>query len=269
MEPDPAHQPDIAGAPLRPGLAVAERAAVGVRTSLPGDVGRDALRRFDRRPLRAGALRRPATCGAAFDRAAGPEPVGSKAHRRLADRIAQAGAAAARGSARPEDPARGGGVAGHRRLHAQPGRRSHRRHGNARDGRQLRHRRAPRRVLPGPEGHWPGDAIELETLQGKEVYHVERVWVVYPEEVSVLDATPTRSLTLVTCYPFYHVGPAPQRYIVRAVTARVSASGCHFAPLKLAVMIRLAVIRRSTGRSNRLTCVEARGTRRRKSEEAL
>jgi sortase A len=62
----------------------------------------------------------------------------------------------------------------------------------------------------------PGDAIELETLRGKEIYRVERIWVVSPEDVSVLDATPTRSLTLVTCYPFYHVGPAPQRYIVRA-----------------------------------------------------
>jgi len=65
----------------------------------------------------------------------------------------------------------------------------------------------------------PDDAIELETLGGKEVYRVERTWVVYPEDVSVLDPTPTRSLTLVTCYPFYHVGPAPQRYIVRAVRA--------------------------------------------------
>ena len=69
-----------------------------------------------------------------------------------------------------------------------------------------------------------GDAIELETLQGKEVYRVERVWVVAPEDVSVLDATPTRSLTLVTCYPFYHVGPAPQRYIVRAVRAGTAAA---------------------------------------------
>jgi sortase A len=65
----------------------------------------------------------------------------------------------------------------------------------------------------------PGDAIELETLRGKEKYRVERTWVVDPEDVSVLDATPGRSLTLVTCYPFYHVGPAPQRYIVRAVRA--------------------------------------------------
>jgi sortase A len=61
-----------------------------------------------------------------------------------------------------------------------------------------------------------GDAIELETLREKEMYRVERIWIVAPEDVSVLDETPTRSLTLVTCYPFYHVGPAPQRYIVRA-----------------------------------------------------
>ena len=63
----------------------------------------------------------------------------------------------------------------------------------------------------------PDDVIELETLRGKEVYRVERTWVVDPEDVSVLDPTPARALTLVTCYPFYYVGPAPQRYIVRAV----------------------------------------------------
>ena len=63
----------------------------------------------------------------------------------------------------------------------------------------------------------PGDAIELDLLQGKDVYRVERTWVVAPEEVSVLDPTPTRALTLVTCYPFYFVGSAPERFIVRAV----------------------------------------------------
>jgi hypothetical protein len=31
-----------------------------------------------------------------------------------------------------------------------------------------------------------GDAIEIVTLRGKEVYHVERVWIVSPEDVSVL-----------------------------------------------------------------------------------
>src|SRR6185503_10765300 len=62
-----------------------------------------------------------------------------------------------------------------------------------------------------------GDAIELDTIQGTDVYRVERTWVVGPEEVSVLDPTSERALTLVTCYPFYFIGSAPQRFIVRAV----------------------------------------------------
>jgi sortase A len=66
------------------------------------------------------------------------------------------------------------------------------------------------------------DAIEVETLRGKEVYRVERVWVVDPTDVSGLEPTPVRSVTLVTCYPFYYVGPAPLRYIVRAVRAEMN-----------------------------------------------
>lgn len=65
----------------------------------------------------------------------------------------------------------------------------------------------------------PGDVIELETLRGREAYRVDRMWIVDPTDVSVLDPTPTPSLTLVTCYPFYFVGSAPRRYIVRAVRA--------------------------------------------------
>ena len=63
----------------------------------------------------------------------------------------------------------------------------------------------------------PGDAVELETIHGTELYRIERTWIVDPENVSVLDPTSQRSVTLVTCYPFYFVGPAPQRFIVRAV----------------------------------------------------
>ena len=62
-----------------------------------------------------------------------------------------------------------------------------------------------------------GDAIELQTLKGSERYRIERIWIVSPDDVSVLDPTPVRSLTLVTCYPFYFIGSAPQRLIVRAV----------------------------------------------------
>ena len=68
-----------------------------------------------------------------------------------------------------------------------------------------------------------GDAIELETLQETQTYRIERAWIVTPDDVSVLDPTPAQSITLVTCYPFYFVGSAPQRYIVRAVRDGVAA----------------------------------------------
>jgi len=61
-----------------------------------------------------------------------------------------------------------------------------------------------------------GDAMELELQRGVDVYRIERTWIVQPEDVSVLDPTATRSVTLVTCYPFYFIGSAPQRFIVRA-----------------------------------------------------
>jgi sortase A len=63
----------------------------------------------------------------------------------------------------------------------------------------------------------PGDAIEVEALHGTEQYTIERTWIVTPDDVSVLDPTTEPSVTLVTCYPFYFVGSAPQRFIVRAV----------------------------------------------------
>lgn len=64
-----------------------------------------------------------------------------------------------------------------------------------------------------------GDLLEVETRAGVAQYHVDHVWIVDPDEVSVLDPTPLPAVTLVTCYPFYYVGSAPQRFIVRAVRA--------------------------------------------------
>ena len=70
-----------------------------------------------------------------------------------------------------------------------------------------------------------GDAIELETVpRHKEIYRVERTWIVDPEDVSVIDPTPARSLTLVTCYPFYFIGSAPKRFIVRAVLTQTGTA---------------------------------------------
>ena len=62
-----------------------------------------------------------------------------------------------------------------------------------------------------------GDPIELEALTGAERYVVTEITITTPSDVEVLDPTTEPSLTLVTCYPFYFVGSAPQRYIVRAV----------------------------------------------------
>jgi sortase A len=45
-----------------------------------------------------------------------------------------------------------------------------------------------------------------------EFYQVQ---IVSPDNVSVLRQRRTPSLTLVTCYPFYFVGDAPQRFIVQ------------------------------------------------------
>jgi len=70
----------------------------------------------------------------------------------------------------------------------------------------------------------PGDLIELVSLRDTVVYRVEQTWIVDPTDVSVLDPTDTKALTLVTCYPFYFVGPAPRRFIVRAVPAGGVAS---------------------------------------------
>lgn len=63
----------------------------------------------------------------------------------------------------------------------------------------------------------PGDAVRLATLEGVAHYRVAAIDVVEPERVDVLDPTAEPTLTLVTCYPFYYVGDAPQRYVVRAV----------------------------------------------------
>jgi sortase A len=60
------------------------------------------------------------------------------------------------------------------------------------------------------------DEITLTTLHGSCRYLVDSTQVVGPEDIKVLSATPDNILTLVTCYPFYFVGPAPQRFIVRA-----------------------------------------------------
>jgi sortase A len=69
------------------------------------------------------------------------------------------------------------------------------------------------------------DAIVLRTPRGDYRYHVVWTRTVSPSAIEVLHPTPEASVTLVTCYPFYFVGAAPERFIVRAVKDKASLRG--------------------------------------------
>jgi LPXTG-site transpeptidase (sortase) family protein len=64
-----------------------------------------------------------------------------------------------------------------------------------------------------------GADLFIDTVQGTRRYRVTDVRVVEPRNVAVLAETVRPTVTLVTCYPFYFVGAAPQRFIVRAEMA--------------------------------------------------
>jgi sortase A len=60
------------------------------------------------------------------------------------------------------------------------------------------------------------DRIVLTTISGSFPYRVDSVQITGPDDVGVLRASNEPTLTLVTCYPFSFVGPAPSRFIVHA-----------------------------------------------------
>jgi sortase A len=68
-----------------------------------------------------------------------------------------------------------------------------------------------------------GDRVVVTTDFGRYEYIVRETRVVSPRDVSVLDPTPEPTLTLVTCFPFRYIGPAPERFIVRASLAQDAA----------------------------------------------
>jgi len=80
-----------------------------------------------------------------------------------------------------------------------------------------------------------GDDVFLDTAYGQFQYSVTSLKVVRADDVSVLEQQAAGStLTLITCYPFLLVGPAPDRFVVLATevarprgvetVARVSAT---------------------------------------------
>jgi len=61
-----------------------------------------------------------------------------------------------------------------------------------------------------------GDDVSLATRHGTLRYRVKSVAVVSPDDVAVLGSSTSANLTLITCYPFQYVGPAPRRFVVQA-----------------------------------------------------
>ena len=61
-----------------------------------------------------------------------------------------------------------------------------------------------------------GDEIRFRSSRDEFRYRVTDTSIVKPDDLSVLAPRGPASLTLITCYPFYYVGDAPNRFIVRA-----------------------------------------------------
>ena len=65
-----------------------------------------------------------------------------------------------------------------------------------------------------------GDEIRVRTRSGSFTYNVEALSVVGPADMEVVQSTAAPECTLVTCFPFDYIGPAPRRFVVRAVLQR-------------------------------------------------
>jgi sortase A len=64
-----------------------------------------------------------------------------------------------------------------------------------------------------------GDIVRIHRPKKDTDYVVQSARIVEPDEVDVLKPTPEPALTLITCYPFRFIGPAPERFVVRASLA--------------------------------------------------
>lgn len=66
-----------------------------------------------------------------------------------------------------------------------------------------------------------GDRIELESLSTVQYYTVNDLRIISPEDTWIIEETSEDVITLVTCYPFDFIGPAPKRYVVRGVSDEI------------------------------------------------
>jgi len=69
-----------------------------------------------------------------------------------------------------------------------------------------------------------GDEIRFKTRVRQFEYRVQSIEVVEPTEIRILQTSTSHELTLLTCFPFRYVGPAPNRFVVHAHEISESAS---------------------------------------------
>jgi sortase A len=86
-----------------------------------------------------------------------------------------------------------------------------------------------------------GDLITVSTAGGEYEYRVVSTKVTTPSDVSVLDTDGREMLTLVTCYPFYFIGSAPERFIVRAQRLKAAARSSGPSEIRAALAVDLGV----------------------------
>ena len=67
-----------------------------------------------------------------------------------------------------------------------------------------------------------GDLIELRSKLGTQTYRVTNLSIVDPLDVGPIKPSTSPMLTIITCHPFYYVGSAPDRFVVRALPVESS-----------------------------------------------
>jgi sortase A len=77
-----------------------------------------------------------------------------------------------------------------------------------------------------------GDTIEIMTQREIDTYVINKIVIVNSSDVSVLASRSRPSVTLVTCYPFYLIGSAPQRYIFQASFTKSSANNLNVSEMR-------------------------------------
>lgn len=60
------------------------------------------------------------------------------------------------------------------------------------------------------------DELIVTTTEGQFTYKIHKIRIVKADDKTVMTPKPSATLTVTTCYPFYFLGNAPERYVISA-----------------------------------------------------